>query len=499
MSITFFTNAYFLQSLGLAIADSFWQTAALWLLYKAITRIDKQLTSLIKYYLSLTLLALSFTWFVITVVNNYNKVSTVSLKETTIHLVQLQQLDNYFSILAVIYFSLLALYTIQFGRHYSKICIVSTQGLYKPAIDIRLYTLNTALHLGIKKKVAVWLSEHIEVPSVIGFIKPIILLPLSIINNLSPEQVNAILLHELAHVKRNDYLLNLIQSFFELILFFNPFAIFLSSTIRKERENCCDDWVLTYQYNRQEYAKALLTLEEQRQLYLPIVLTATNNKKFLLQRIKRLIATTAPKTSISFLQKIKLLCFSIFLLGGICFFLPSFSYYKSQKKYLIKKVVNIIPIQLNKPLQKAEIKLDIFSPIIIDKGLVQLSSKKSFTRPLSLSKKQKSKSINENEYLLALVNEEEMFNKKQYPKTVPIAIQNQEKDSMQSFFVKIQEEQSGKQQINTYYFNLKDNNGAIEIKPLIIFKKFKVGVEKKVGIKKLSLRKSVILKTRITT
>lgn len=198
--------------------------------------------------------------------------------EIIIKLFQFQQQAKILSFLTIIYFILLTYYTIQFILHYFKNHFILMYGLSKPPLDIRLYITNTAFHLGIKKKVSVWLSKHIEVPSVTGFLNPIILLPFSIINNLSSEQINAILVHELAHIKRNDYLLNFIQSFLELILFFNPFAIFLSNSAKKERENCCDDWVLTYQFNTLEYAKALLTLEEQRQ-HLPLILAATSNKK----------------------------------------------------------------------------------------------------------------------------------------------------------------------------------------------------------------------------
>lgn len=499
MPITFFNNAYFLQSIGWAIANSFWQTALLWLLYLAITGIDKKISTLIKYHLSLAFLVLSFTWFVVTIVNNYKMLLNASASVTKNVFCQFPQLDKILPSLGVIYFGLLIFYIIQFVRHYLKVRFIRSQGFHKPPPDIRLFALNTALHLGIKKKVSVWLSEHIEVPSVTGLIKPIILLPLSILNNLSGDQVNAILLHELAHIKRNDYLLNFIQSFLELILFFNPFALFISNAAKKERENCCDDWVLTYQFNRLEYAKALLILEEQRQQHLPLILAATNNKKLLLQRIKRLVNNQAPETSTSFLQKSKLFGFGILLLSGIYLLVPSFIYINFSKKNVIEEISNISPIQSNKVLKKGPIKQDISSSIFVEKGLPQLTSKKSNEVASPLSKKQKSKKTDSNEFVLAFVNEDEIINKNQSSlEALPTVVLKQEKDSLQSAFVKIEEEQSGKHQINTYYFNLRVDNGKTEIKPLLILKKYKAK-DKSTSIKKLSLTKSIPVKKRIST
>ncbi len=498
MPITFFSNAYFLQSLGWGIANSFWQTAILWLLYQAITGIDKRLPAVIKYHLSLALLALSFIWFFVTLVTNYKiLLNNAPANAITIWLFQFQQQAKILSCLAIIYFVLLTYYTIQFILHYFKNRFVRIHGLSKPPLDIRLYVTNTAFHLGIKKKVSVWLSKHIEVPSVTGFLNPIILLPFSIINNLSTEQVNAILVHELAHIKRNDYLLNFIQCFLELILFFNPFAIFLSNSAKKERENCCDDWVLTYRFNTLEYAKALLVLEEQRQ-HLPLTLAATSNNKLLLQRIKRFVNTSTPETNTNFLHRCKLLGVNIFILCGIYFVVPSYDYNNSRNKHMIEDISNILPIQSNKVLQKKHLKQDIPSPIIVEKGVAKLASKKVIARPTLLSKKSTSIKIDKNEYLLALINEDELFNKKQSPEVLPSAIVNQKKDSLQSVFVKVEEVQSGKEQTNIYYFNLKDDNGKIEIKPLLILKKMKVEY-KKIGTKKLNFTKHIVGKKRIST
>lgn len=91
-----------------------------------------------------------------------------------------------------------------------------------------------------------FLSEKMLIPFTAGFIKPMILFPVALLNRLSEEQVEAILLHEMAHIKRHDYLFNILQRIMEIVLFFNPMIWLLAKDIRREREFCCDDLVIDY-------------------------------------------------------------------------------------------------------------------------------------------------------------------------------------------------------------------------------------------------------------
>lgn len=153
--------------------------------------------------------------------------------------------------------------------------------------------------LGIHKEVSIYLSSRITVPTMIGAIKPIILLPASAISQLSTQQLEAILLHELAHIKRHDYLLNIFQTIGETILFFNPFVWLLSSIIRREREHCCDDLVVAYSNDPLPYAKALATLENSQQRSEQLSLSATGHKNQLLNRIKRIMEMKTNKINYS--------------------------------------------------------------------------------------------------------------------------------------------------------------------------------------------------------
>lgn len=144
--------------------------------------------------------------------------------------------------------------------------------------------------LKIKQKVALVFSEKVNVPMMMGYLKPIVILPFALVNQLDMEQTEAILIHELSHVKRKDYLFNMLQSVMEVFMFFNPMVWWLSAAIRKEREHCCDDEVLNQTAAPVIYAAALYQLELTRSNLQPALAASGNNNKYtLLTRIKRII------------------------------------------------------------------------------------------------------------------------------------------------------------------------------------------------------------------
>ena len=114
--------------------------------------------------------------------------------------------------------------------------------------------------LKIRTKVRLLISESIKGPALYGFFKPVIVVPTGMFFNLSNEQVESILMHELIHVKRFDFLVNLLQTLVEILFFFNPFVWLLSQQIRTEREKYCDDLVIKSGSSPAVYAKALLNL-----------------------------------------------------------------------------------------------------------------------------------------------------------------------------------------------------------------------------------------------
>jgi hypothetical protein len=119
-----------------------------------------------------------------------------------------------------------------------------------------------AHNLNIKKKVQLLESGLVNIPMVIGFLKPVILIPFGLLAKLPPEQVEIILLHELAHIRRGDYCINLVQNIVETLFFFNPFLLWISALLREERENCCDDLAVCRTQNKTLLINALIFFQE---------------------------------------------------------------------------------------------------------------------------------------------------------------------------------------------------------------------------------------------
>src|SRR6185369_15918968 len=119
---------------------------------------------------------------------------------------------------------------------------------------------------GLRLSRAVVLLESclVDVPMVMGFVRPVILMPVGLLAGLSTSQVESILIHELAHIRRWDYVVNLLASVVEGLLFYHPAVWWVSKQISAERENCCDDVVVELKGDARAYAATLATLERNR-------------------------------------------------------------------------------------------------------------------------------------------------------------------------------------------------------------------------------------------
>jgi TonB family protein len=144
-----------------------------------------------------------------------------------------------------------------------------------------------ATALRIRKTIRVTESPAVDVPTVIGWLRPMILVPASALAQLSPVQLEAIVAHELAHIRRHDYIVNALQNVAETLFFYHPGVWWLSRQVRIEREHCCDDLAVEACGDRLLYARALATLEESRQPLLAFGMSATGGS--LLSRVRRLL------------------------------------------------------------------------------------------------------------------------------------------------------------------------------------------------------------------
>ncbi len=157
-----------------------------------------------------------------------------------------------------------------------------------PTRDL-LHTFHHLTHrIGVSRPVRLLHSALVQVPTVIGWLRPVVLIPFGCLANLSPTQLEAILAHELAHIRRHDYLISVLQSVVEAVLFYHPAVWWVSQRIRLEREHCCDDLAVNIGGDPLTYARALSLLAEQS-LALPAISLAANGG-ILTMRIKRLLS-----------------------------------------------------------------------------------------------------------------------------------------------------------------------------------------------------------------
>jgi len=180
-----------------------------------------------------------------------------------------------------------------------------------------------ARKVGLRMRVNLLLSRLVEVPTLIGWMRPVILLPATAVTGLTPAQLDAILVHELAHIQRHDYLVNLMQSAMETLLFYHPAVWWVSARLRVERENCCDDLTVEILGDPINYGRALLVLEEQRGSGANPALVLGSQGGSLLGRIERLVARSNEKrrstmgTSISVLVGMLLVsCATMLMVHG---------------------------------------------------------------------------------------------------------------------------------------------------------------------------------------
>lgn len=304
-------TADLIQAFGWALLHSFWQAFFIFACLRLVLLLWPQASASIKYNLSYISLAGIFTWFSVTLWQQIQAVKRVHqaaqlMIETGIRpssrvevpVIYKSQaeltglfpgLEMWFPVLVAIYVTGVAVMTIKLTLDLLQLQQIRKNQVLPIDEAWEKHLQKLAAQLRIPRRVKLLISQYIQVPVMIGFLKPVILLPIAMFNNLTAEQLEAILLHELAHVKRNDYLLNIFQSIVETILFFNPFVWWISKNIRLEREHCCDDLVLAGQVQPLHYAKALVALEEYRLTVNALAMAAADNKQHLFHRIKRIM------------------------------------------------------------------------------------------------------------------------------------------------------------------------------------------------------------------
>src|SRR6185437_1697975 len=293
------------QALGHTIVYSIGQAFIVFLCLRTVLKLIPNASSRIKYSLSyIGYLALALL-FVITfirqfyiaqsetfyqqIAGNYTFINTpFGQNPTSISSIfSLSFLNDYLPWLVGFYLLGIFWYSLKLSVNFLQSNHLKKKEIFEIDSDWQDHIIQLSERMNITRPLKTFFSGLVNTPMMIGFLKPVILLPLALMNHLTPQQFEAILLHELAHVRRNDYVLNILQSVVDAILFFNPFAWWITHKIREERENCCDEMVLQLS-DPYHYARALLALEEPAK-YSPLIMTAIGKRSQLFHRIKKIM------------------------------------------------------------------------------------------------------------------------------------------------------------------------------------------------------------------
>ena len=349
-------------------------------------------------------------------------------------------------------------------------------GLQKPSVELKLFTELKTHQFGIKRKVKLWLSNSIHTPVTFGFFKPIILLPVALVNNISAQQAETLILHELTHIRTNDYLLNWFLLTAETIFFFNPFIINLCKKIRLEREKNCDIHVMAFEYSPALYAETLLQAEKMKQLVPAFQLAAVNSRKHLLQRIQFFTSEKVINQTLRFnivaplvgLILLLILSASVLFQSGKTV-LPSHS--SADLQYF--------PFN-NHIISDADIDKDIF-PVINAKEIITAENEsekpaakepKTFVKPEPANK-------TEQQIIEDIIKPVEL--------NYALPITTQENDAAKQIIV--QEEGSGSASVKIYYLSFQDGRWILQPEWVITAKEITDSLTRKVDSLKTNLKR----------
>lgn len=322
----------FIKAFGWSILHSFWQGAIIFAVLFGILYLVPKSSSKQRHNLSFLSICLMLVWFIATFTSKWEVPTQEVLSglsasgPDTIQVISetsgfMANAEAIFPVIISTYLLGLLLQVFLIIRGYLYLRKLRRTQL----VSVSPYWQHTMLklcgQLDVRKNVNFKISSLVHSPLVVGYLKPIILFPVGFHTYLSPEQVEAILIHELTHIRRNDYLFNLIKTIIETILFFNPFVWLAGRFIQIERENACDDKVLAHIQRPMMYANALLTLETSgKNSNTEFALGATGKPQHLFHRIKRI--TNMKSNYLNVRQQIAALFVAIAGLASIAWMQP---------------------------------------------------------------------------------------------------------------------------------------------------------------------------------
>lgn len=265
---------------------SIWQAALLLCVYLFVNNIERNYHPLQKRNFLYLLLLSQFCISVVTFLSFFKGFGLTIGLTIPFQSRHISFLENYYKIIFALYAGIVIIKILQIIIQWTNFRKNYTQQIIRPNAALKNFTALHANRLSINNSVTLWFSNSIKTPVTFGFFKPIILLPISLINNISKEQAELIILHELVHIKSRDYLYNWFLLLTEVIYFFNPFIKILANNLRLEREKNCDVQVINHEYGTLKYAEALYKTAHNNVNLKSFQLGAFNNSSQLFKRIR---------------------------------------------------------------------------------------------------------------------------------------------------------------------------------------------------------------------
>lgn len=320
-------NDSIIKALGWNIFNILWQGFIIAIILSLVLRILKGKSSQLRYLISMTSLLLIMGFSIFNFLKNYDKniskeisyvdhnqvnesnlllvdfkdikVNKSSIELITLFKDRLKSVDRYFPLIVNVWilgvFIFILKFILSFFYTY-RLKKINTQSISEEWLD---KFLKLQEQLKVNRTVNFIESQLVKVPLVLGYLKPVVVIPIEMLSGMPSNQIEAIIAHELAHIRRNDYIFNVLQTIIETVFFFHPAIWYISSQIRKERENCCDDMALTVCEGSLVYAKALVSVQEFTLNRHYSAVAFSGRKKHLLNRIKRMIMKQKVKSNIT--------------------------------------------------------------------------------------------------------------------------------------------------------------------------------------------------------
>lgn len=310
----------FIKAIYLSLAHSLWQGLLLAILAAIIIGATRKAAPAMRYNLLLIAFLLFITGNVCTLIYQLENIAGYRVTVTVIqgedmpwglrlqHYADqlmdglyvgslLRWLNAHTALVVVLWFVIVCLRIVQMSLGLSGMRHLRRSAADTVPEQWKVYIQQKAAAMGIRRAVQLAASAGSKTPMVLGYFKPLILVPAGLLAQVAPADLEAILAHELAHIRRRDYVVNLLQHLAETIFFFNPAVWWVSAQLRSEREHCCDDAAIEVTGSKRQYLQALVTCEEYARTTTPYILSFAGQRHQLRDRVLRLISGYSPAGS----------------------------------------------------------------------------------------------------------------------------------------------------------------------------------------------------------